>query len=161
VVSPDGDRLVYRILNQAPPAVTIAYEAQAETPAAGMLTVVDIETGAATVIDESNAVTYFWSPDSEKVLYLSTASDGFEWSVWEGETTTAFEPFVPSATLGRDYLPFFDQFAQSIEFWARDSESFVYAGTVDDQDVGIWVQPLDGPARRVADGVLAAFIPAA
>lgn len=159
VVSPDGERLAYRILNQAPPAVTVAFEAQSGVSSPGAIAVVDVESGDSTVIDESNAVTFFWSPDSQKLLFLSSASVGFAWSVWDGEATTEFEPFVPSATLGRDYLPFFDQFAQSIEFWARDSESFVYAGTVDDQDVGIWVQPLDGPARRVADGVFAAFIP--
>lgn len=161
VVSPDGERLAYRILDQAPPAVAVAFGAQSGASPAGALTVVDVESGDSTVVDESNPVTFFWSPDSQKVLYLSSASVGFAWSVWNGETTTQFEAFVPSTTLGRDYLPFFDQFAASIEFWAPDSESFVYAGTVDDQDVGIWVQPLEGPARRVADGVFAAFIPAA
>lgn len=162
VSTADGTRLAFRVLDQAEPAVTVRYTAQPADAAAGALSVLDVASSAVSVIDEGNPLAFFWSPDSTKLLFLSLHGNAFAWNVWDGEGVTTFDPFTPSLTLGRDYLPFFDQFAQSIELWSPDSSSFVYSGQrSSDEDPGIWVQPLDGPARRVADGVFAAFPPAA
>jgi hypothetical protein len=162
VANADGSRLAFRVLDQAEPAVTVRFGAQPADAAAGVLSVLDVGSGEVSVIDDGNPLAFLWSPDSTKLLYLSLQATGFVWSVWDGDEVTTFAPFTPSLTLGRDYLPFFDQFAQSIELWSPDSSSFVYSGQAsNDDDPGIWVQPLDGPARRVADGVFAAFPPAA
>jgi hypothetical protein len=162
VVSGDGARLAYRVLDRAEPAVTVALRAQPAAVAPGALTVLDVASGEVTVVDDDNALAFVWSPDSTKLLFLSLSANGFVWTVWDGEGVTTFEAFTPSLTMGRDYLPFFDQFAQSIELWSPDSSAFVYSGQrSDDEDPGIWVQPLDGPARRITGGVFAAFAPAA
>jgi Tol biopolymer transport system component len=156
-VSPDGSRVAYRELDVAAPAVTVGLRAQATV---GELVVVDVASGEPTTIAADNPLAFMWSPDSEKLLFLSVTPAGFTWRVWDGESVTTYETFTPSRTLGRDYLPFFDQFALSIELWAPDSESFVYAGRSRSNEASqIWVQPLDGPARPIIAGVFAAFVP--
>jgi hypothetical protein len=158
VVSPDGERVAFRAADVEAPAVTVGLRAQ---QASGELVVVEVATGEPTVVDTGNPLAFLWSPDSTKLLFLSTAQLGFTWRVWEGGEVTTYDTFTPSRTFGRDYLPFFDQFAHSIELWSPDSGSFVYAGRRGVGDISqVWLQPLDGPARAVTPGVFAAFIPA-
>ena len=58
-----------------------------------------------------------------------------------------------------DYLPFFDQYEQSHDFWSPSSNLFVYAGRqLGDESDGIWMfDRTTGQITRVADGVVASF----
>ena len=40
----------------------------------------------------------------------------------------------------RDYLPYFDQYAQSHRIWSPDSSALVFAGTLANGERGVWVQ---------------------
>jgi TolB protein len=82
-------------------------------------------------------------------------------SVWDEEGLRSFEPFVPSAALVREVLPFFEQFVQSHRLWSPDSLAFTYAGLSESGRRGIWVQTMDGSEPGwVADGVSAWWSPA-
>jgi len=82
----------------------------------------------------------------------------FRWRVWEGHERFVGDTFVPSPTLLRDYLPFFDQYAQTITPWAPDGSAFAYAGTHQGGS-GIWVQPLAGRRRLIGDGAFVTWTP--
>jgi TolB protein len=71
---------------------------------------------------------------------------------------------LPSSELLQNYLPFFDQYAQSHRIWAPASDAFVFAGTLENGDSGVWVQPLatgaeSKPPVSLGPGVFATWAP--
>ncbi|MGZ8612903.1 MAG: hypothetical protein ACXWX0_11620, partial [Actinomycetota bacterium] len=62
----------------------------------------------------------------------------------------------------RDYLRFFEQYAQSMSLWAPDGSAFTYAGTNESGETGIWIQPAQPDVEPVlmTGGVFASWSPA-
>jgi Tol biopolymer transport system component len=152
VVSPDGSRVAFQVIG-GPDGVE-------------PLSVVDIRTGAVKEVTADPIAAFFWSPASDRLLYLlpEAAQDRvwFRWGVWDDESTFTSARFIPTLEFGRDYLQFFEQYAQSMSLWAPDGSAFVYAGSNESGQRGIWVQPARSGADAVlvADGVFAAWSPA-
>ena len=68
----------------------------------------------------------------------------------------------PDPTFACDYVPFFDQFEQSVSFWSPDSTQIVYAGTdVETGERGIFTHQIGSvvPPLRLADGELGVWSP--
>jgi TolB protein len=83
--------------------------------------------------------------------------------VWDGATTRRYAAFFPSRVLLRDYLPYFDQYAQSHRLWSPDGSAFVFAGTLANGESGIWLQPVgeeDAQPVSLGPGVYATWSPA-
>lgn len=150
VVSPDGERVAFQIFGERPSA----------------LSVVDLDSGNILGIVEGAIASYFWSPDGERLLYLEPLTDqeqiAFRWGVWDGETTFTTDPFLPSQTLVREYLPFFEQYAQVISLWSPDGRAFAYPGRNAVGETGIWVQEAipDRAPVLVSDGAFVTWSPA-
>jgi hypothetical protein len=151
VVSPDGSRVAFQVV-RGPGDV-------------GPLSVVDAGTGAIERVASGIVPAFFWSPASDRLLYMvpEAAQDRvwFRWGVWDGESTFTTPQFVPTDVFGRDYLQFFEQYAQSMSLWAPDGSAFTYAGSSKSGEQGIWVQPARPGAEPVlvAHGVFAAWSP--
>jgi dipeptidyl aminopeptidase/acylaminoacyl peptidase len=151
VVSPDGSHVAFQVI-RGPGEV-------------GPLSVVDRGTRTVDHVAAGAAAAFFWSPASDRLLYLLPEAEPdriwFRWGVWDGESTFATSRFVPSLMFGRDYLQFFEQYAQSMSLWAPDGSAFVYSGSSESGEQGIWVQPARTGAEPalVADGVFAAWSP--
>lgn len=151
----------------------VAYVAtDADVPAStlGPLYVVDAETQQTRELSERPVVAFYWSPDGQKLAFLTLDTVegriGLRWNVWDGEATRQYAAFFPSQELLENYLPFFDQYAQSHRIWSPKSDAFVFAGTLENGESGVWVQPLgaDGAQRevppvRIGDGVIATWSP--
>jgi len=157
--SPDGSQVAYRLLAESdaiPAQLTTAQQATANR-----LEIIPIEGGGATVVPGSGVVmAFFWSRQSDRLLFLTLADEEFRWNVWEEGLVTTYEPHIPTSTFGRDYLPFFDQFIQSIDLWSPDGTAFVYPAEQDDGSDGIWVQQIDqAEAQFVTDGSFATWSP--
>lgn len=121
---------------------------------ANRLYVVDITTGEATQVTTEPALAFFWSPDGSKLLVMELAEEQgkVQWSVWEDGVTTPGPVFTPSAGWITEFLPFFDQYAQSMRLWAPDSTAYTFAGRID-EETGIWVVSADGGEPvRIIDG---------
>ncbi len=153
VVSPDGRRVAFQVFH----GQTLA------TP----LSVVDRKTGTIERAANEYSPAFFWSPDGSKLLsLLPEAAPGriwFRWGVWEKDGSSfSTERFVPSLVFSRDYLQFFEQYAQSMRLWSPDGSAFVYAGEEESGGSGIWIQPAtpDTAPVRLADGVVASWSPA-
>ena len=150
VASPDGERVAFQIFGERPSA----------------LSVVDLDSGNILGVVEGAIASYFWSPDGERLLYLEPVTDreqiAFRWGVWDGETTFTTEPFLPSQTLVREYLPFFEQYAQVISLWSPDGRAFAYPGQNAAGETGIWVQEAipDRAPVLVSDGAFVTWSPA-
>ena len=151
VVSPDGRRVAFQVL-QGQTLVT-------------PLSVLDRRTGAIERIADEYSPAFFWSPGGDKLLSLlpDLAPDRiwFRWGVWEGGSSFTTGRFVPSLEFSRDYLQFFEQYAQSMRLWSPDGSAFVYAGENESGGSGVWIQPATPNASpvRVADGVFATWSP--
>ena len=81
--------------------------------------------------------------------------------VWDGKAVRQLNRFIPTPTFARQYLPFADQYAQSMQVWSPDSSSIVFAGLGEDGTAGVWVEAIDGKGlpQHVADGVFATWSP--
>jgi TolB protein len=151
VVSPDGRRIAFQNL-RGPSEV-------------GALSVLDRETGEVEEVAPAIAPAFFWSPDGSRLLYLfpDQGPEGawFRWGVWDGASSMEFARFYPTEVFARDYLQFFEQYAQSMTLWAPDQSAFTYAGTNETGETGVWIQGLAGgdPPARLGDGVFASWSP--
>lgn len=152
VLSPDGTRVAFQVLG--------------ELGEAEPLSVVDRESGAIEEVATGSAPSFFWSPAGDRLLYLYSETEAdrvwLRWGVWDGETTFSTPRFAPTLVFARDYLQFFEQYAQSMSLWSPDGSAFAYAGASESGEEGIWVQsalPGSGPVL-VAGGVFAAWSPA-
>jgi hypothetical protein len=112
---------------------------------ANRLSVIDLETGAITDVTGPRTAAFFWAPTGDRLLVLEGAEGDpgtFNWLVWTPAETTRFGSFAPGDDWALEFLPFFDQYAQSVRLWAPDSSAFAFPGAVDGRS-GIWVQRLD------------------
>ena len=158
--SPDGSRIAYRVLEHSADAIPANFTT-AQVVTDERLEIVSIEGGEPTVVpNEDLVVAFFWSHQSDRLLFLTLAGDEFRWNVWDGDSVTTYEGHKPTATFGRDYLPFFDQFIQSIDLWSPDGTAFAYPAEDDAGTDGIWVQTIDEPdPQRVGDGSFVSWSP--
>jgi TolB protein len=129
-------------------------------------------------VSRDAAVAFFWSPDSQHLAILvpslseelpSTRVGGLAAPVpqeqelrlrwWlvdmpdgEPRPLAAFRPTRSFLFI----IPYFDQYAQSIQFWSPDSQYLVYSDQETPQQAGIWVADAAGeePPRRLTDGIL-------
>ncbi len=152
VVSPDGRRVAFQVIRDR--AIVVP------------LSVIDRRTGAIEQVTDDYAPAFFWSPTGGKLLSLlpelTDERIWFRWGVWEdGTSFTTSERFVPSLEFSRDYLQFFEQYAQSMRLWSPDGGAFVYAGESESGTSGVWIQPAESGAEPVlvADGVVATWSP--
>jgi TolB protein len=152
VASPDGSRIAYQTIDAANPA--------------GPLTVLDVRSGEETQLVDHLVAAFFWSPDGEKLLYLDPdpSEDRFwyRWGIWDGRTVFETPHIVPSLLMVDDYLPFFEQYSQSMSLWSPDSSAFAYAGFNEQGEAGIWVQEArpDRAPVVVSDGEFVSWSPA-
>ena len=151
VVSPDGDRLAYRVDTRSRP---------------GGLTVLRIGSGRSDRVTEAAVTAFHWSPDGRTLLLMTP--EGSEevprmhrWRLWDGRRLRTVGPaFVPSSAYLEDYVPFFGQYAQTMTLWAPDGSAFAFPGLVAER-TGIWVQRLDADEPRlvIEGGAVVAWSP--
>ncbi len=171
--SPDGSQVAFQVLREGdeggvtaaadrPALATRAFQlAQPADAPVGALAVLDLASGEIDTLAADSAVGFFWSPRGTLLsLHLDADRSGwFRWRIWGDQPFTG-PSYQPTATVARDYLPFFDQYAQSLTPWSPDGTAFTYAGRHEGER-GIWVQRLDPDAApvRVAGGTFAAWSP--
>ena len=80
------------------------------------------------------------------------------WSLWSDRGLEEVVVFGPDGSFVRDFLPFFDQYAQNVSLWAPDGSAFAFPGTIDGES-GIWVQQVGGELDRVSDGTWVSWSP--
>ncbi|MEM7323951.1 MAG: hypothetical protein AAF531_12760 [Actinomycetota bacterium] len=152
VLSPDRTAVAYRAtgVEGGPSLASAPFSQRAEQ--AGLI-VLDLETGEETLVTNRAAAAWEWSPDSTKLAWLDVAVAGGRptgtWGFWSAEdeaaeapATSATPAFNLSSKYGRNYLPFFAQYAQSVTGWSPDSSAYAFAGAIG-SDGGIWVQLVD------------------
>jgi TolB protein len=151
----------------SPAEARVAFQVSGDEGASEPLSVIDLTSGEVRAIGASPAAAFFWSPAGERLLSLVADPDGdvpwFRWHVWDGKSDFATTRFLPSPTFAQEYLPFFDQYAQSMTLWAPDGSAFAYPGLNEAGEAGIWVQEARANVAPVLvsdGGVLVTWSPA-
>jgi len=153
-LSPDGKQVAYTETDE-----------QIGLNSLGPLFLFDLESEEFQQISSEPVVAFFWRPDGGALLFMSAEIEAGEFwmrlGLWDGEETRDLSRFVPSPTLIQQYIPFADQYAQSTRFWSPDGSAVVYAGRLENDEQGIWVQTVDGKSapERAAEGVFASWSP--
>jgi TolB protein len=149
----------------SPDASRVAFQVVAGQDDVSPLSVLDRESGAIEQVATEFVPAFFWSPEGDRLLFLHPEPDPdrvwFRWGVWDGESAFGTARFYPSLVFGRDYLSFFEQYAQSMSLWSPDGSAFAYAGYNEAGEEGIWVQPAQMQREPVliGDGVFATWSP--
>ena len=165
VLDPTGRRLAVQTTGGDPATADQVQDTPRVPAVMAGLDVLDLATGELTRVAEELMVAFFWSPDGDRLLMLALeeAAEGdlfLRWNIWHDGDLAAAERFTPSG-LSANYIPFFEQYSQSISFWSPDATSFVYAGVNEAGDSGIFVQDAItvGPAELISGGILAIWSP--
>jgi TolB protein len=146
-------------------AAYVVTERTAATSTLGPLYVVDVDTLRTREVTSDPVVGFYWSPTGDRLAYLGVEvvgrRVGLRWYVWDGQRSTPYAGFFPSGLYMQNYLPFFDQYAQSHRVWSPDGSAFVYIGAVPDGRSGVWVQDVDagGEPTLVGAGLSATWSP--
>ena len=168
VVSPDRSKVAFQgaaaLADQPIEAGLATRRVQTAEP----LVILDIATRQTVTVTEAPAIAWEWSPDSTRLAWLafdgSVARRLARWQFWSSDGHLAANETAPTLRLGDkelvNYLPFFDQYAQSMTRWSPDSSAFALAGSSGAAD-GIWVHLIDHafPAVLVAPGDIVAWGP--
>jgi len=119
----------------------------------GKLVVVDIATGSFETVSSKLALLYQWQANGERLLYATLGDDPLSvtWNVWSNGTSSEISTFTLQAPWFRNLVPFFDQYAQSIELWSSSGDLIGYPAVVDGQPVVI-LQPIAGGDPIVING---------
>jgi len=155
--TPDGRRVAVLPANGEDVGLSVSAQ-QIPTLPGGQLVVVDASDGSFVELETATVAAFSWDPTGRRLLVLEVTDAGaFRWRVWEDGASETFGEFVPSPGFLRDFIPFFDQYAQSMTLWSPDGTAFAFPGSVGDA-TGIWRQDLDGgDPIRVAGGTWVAW----
>ena len=97
------------------------------------LKVVELESGATRTLTNESALSFFWSPDGERIAYVAhdPLARRLSWKVASPEQgrPRKLVDFLPSDELFT-MLIFFDQYAYSNSLWSPDSSHLVFTGQV-------------------------------
>jgi TolB protein len=143
VVHPDGRQV----------AVAHDSPAAADTDRTATVELIDLTTGERTPVLDQPAAWLEWSPDGDRLLILTIAPLEATWHVRQPDgAVERTSTYLPSRTELRNYLPFYDQYAESPRRWSPDGRAFAYTGEVDGRS-GVWVQRVDPVEPVVSLGV--------
>jgi len=161
VLRPDGDAVAYQLLGEGDGDF---FDRRPAQPDDGVR-VVDVDTGVTKRATSNRAITFWWSPDSNRLLALApepaaTGAIPFMWEVWDGgRAVQADGRHSPTLQVLRDYAPFFTQYAQSATPWAPDGSAFAFPVEDADGQGQIVVQEVDGEPVPIGEGVYVTWSP--
>lgn len=138
-----GDRLAIQpLLVQEPGGVEVVRQTLPSVPN-GRLSVIDLDSGEITQVTTTLTALFQWDPTGTRLLYgVPGAAPGtLIWMVWEDGETTRYAEFDIHPVWLSTFVPFFDQYAQSMTLWAPTGDAFAFPGAVGGS-AGVWIQEL-------------------
>ena len=119
----------------------------------GKLVVLDRSTRTLHTVSNDLALLYQWSQNGESLLYATVADEplSLEWHVWSSVETSPTDAFILQPPWFQSLVPFFDQYAQSVQFWSASGDHIAYPAVVDEEPVVV-IQPVDGSDLTTISG---------
>lgn len=157
--SPGGNLIAAQTFVAGEGGVSVALLADPLPP--NRLHVIDVAAGSVTPVLDRPAAGFFWSPVLDRLLVLESTDEAgvAQWSVWDDGALTDGPRFRPAPQWIAEFLPFYDQYNQSVSLWAPDASAYAFPGAIDGE-AGIFVAlPGGGEPQRVSDGSWVAWSP--
>ena len=119
----------------------------------GRLVVIDLVTEAFQIVTSELALLYQWDHSGENLLYATLGSEplSLTWNVWSDGQSVEIESFTLQPSWFRNLVPFFDQYAQSVQFWSSSGEYVGYPAVRGGEPMVV-IEPVDGTESVVIDG---------
>ena len=156
--SRDGSLVALQTLAPQQEFQSAAFQATPRVPA-NRLVVVDTAIGTATTVTNEPVLAFFWSPADDSLLVLDVVNGPRgRWSVWNDGTLSELVRFDFDQTFFTQFVPFFDQYAQSVSLWSPSGDAIAFPGTVDGRS-GIWVQEIGGDPTWISEGSWVSWAP--
>ncbi|MEE8457338.1 MAG: hypothetical protein V3S28_04755 [Acidimicrobiia bacterium] len=111
----------------------------------GRLVVIDLLSGSMETVSTELALVYQWDQVGERLLYATVGSGPVSliWHQWSGGDTAEITSFTPQPPWFRNFVPFFDQYAQSVQFWSASGDHIGYPAVIGGAPVVV-IQSVDG-----------------
>jgi hypothetical protein len=158
-VSDSGRYLAVQSFDAATNSVSVALVDEPVAP--NRLQVVDLESGDLTSVTEGPAVGFFWSPTLDRLLIIEAEGQvgNLALSVWDNGEVRSGPSFTVAPQWFSEFLPFYDQYAQSMSLWSPDASAYAFIGAYESER-GIFIANVDdGSVTRLADGSWVAWSP--
>lgn len=139
---------------------SVSAQAAAAIPL-GELVVLDLATGTIDLVTREFALGYQWNQTGESLVYATVGaqSQTLVWHIWTDGETSGLEPFALQPPWVSNFLPFFDQYAQSLNIWSAAGNRIAYPAVVDSLPVVV-IESVDGSERvLIDDATWAAWAP--
>ncbi len=133
-VRPDTESVEVGLVTQQLPAVP-----------GGRLVVIDLLSGSMETVSTELALVYQWDQVGESLLYATVGNEPVSliWHHWSDGETTEIASFSPQSSWFRSFVPFFDQYAQSVQFWSASGDHIGYPAVIGGAAVVV-IQSVDG-----------------
>jgi hypothetical protein len=111
----------------------------------GKLVVVDLVSAEIQTVSSDLALVYQWNLSGTSLLYATLADSrgSLVWNVWTKGQSVENETFSFQPGWFSNLVPFFDQYAQSVQFWSSSGEYIGYPAVVGTDPVVI-IESLGG-----------------
>jgi hypothetical protein len=111
----------------------------------GRLVVIDLMSGSMETVSTELALVYQWDQVGERLLYATVGNEPVSliWHQWSGGESAEIASFSPQPLWFRSLVPFFDQYAQSVQFWSASGDHIGYPAIIDGAAVVV-IQSVDG-----------------
>jgi len=87
------------------------------------LVVVDVVSGSIDPVTAEPTAVYQWDAGGDRLLYgVASVENGLTWWVWEAGASTELASFRPNRQWVGELVPFFDQYAQSVQMWSSTGD---------------------------------------
>ena len=127
--------------------------------AANRLVVLDTTTGETAAVTTAPVLAFFWSPADDSLLVLDVVDGPLaRWSIWNDGAFTEQVRFEPDQAFFTQFVPFFDQYAQSVSLWSPAGDAIAFPGTIDGR-TGIWVQEIGSDPTWISEGTWVSWAP--
>jgi hypothetical protein len=149
-VRPDTGSIAAGLRSQSLPAVP-----------GGRLVVLDLSTGALQAVSGDLALVFQWDQKGESLLYATLGDEPatLVWNTWSSGRSAEIASFTIQPAWFGNLVPFFDQYAQSVQFWSPSGTSIAYPAIVGSDPVVI-VESLEGADRIILpDATWSAWAP--
>jgi hypothetical protein len=111
----------------------------------GNLVVIDLPTATLETVSTELALLYQWDQSGESLLYATLADEpvSLTWNIWSDGRSAEIVTFLLQPPWFRSLVPFFDQYAQSVQLWSSSGDHIGYPAVVDGGPVVV-IESLNG-----------------
>lgn len=125
----------------------------------GILVVVDLETGDQQTVSKDPTGVFQWDSTGQRLLFTQGSIAGQSWHLWDDGKTTDLGMFAAQLQWVGDFVPFFDQYAQSVQLLSASRDQIAFPAVIEGEPVVVMLDIDDSAQVLVADAIWSSWAP--